>query len=58
MAEFCLDCLNKLDNKNLTERDVILADEDDLDWCEGCCEWKRTVVRYKLWWERLFNVDK
>lgn len=28
-----------------TERDYILTDEDDLDLCEGCGEWKRVVVR-------------
>lgn len=44
MAEFCLDCLNKLENTHCTERDYILSDEDDLDLCEGCGEWKRVVI--------------
>ena len=44
MGELCLACLNKLDNTNCTERDYILTDEDDLDLCEGCGEWKRVVI--------------
>ena len=44
MAEFCLECFNKLANANYTERDFILPDEDDLDLCEGCGEWKRVVI--------------
>ena len=44
MAEFCLECFNKLENANYTERDFILPDEDDLDLCEGCGEWKRVVI--------------
>ena len=44
MAEFCLECFNKLENANYTERDFILTDEDDLDLCEGCGEWKRVVI--------------
>lgn len=34
MAEFCLDCWNKLNGFQKTERDYILSDEWDL--CEGC----------------------
>jgi len=51
MAEFCLECFSKLENANYTERDFILSDEDDLDLCEGCGEWKRVVIvrrKYKL----------
>ena len=43
MAEFCLNCLNKMDNTQATERDYILSNE--LDLCEGCGQWKRVVVR-------------
>ena len=42
MAEFCLDCWNKLNHIRLTEEDVTLSEE--LDFCEGCAEWKQTIV--------------
>lgn len=41
MAEFCLDCWNKLNGGDLTERDVVLSREYDL--CEGCGELCRVV---------------
>ena len=41
MAEFCLDCWNRLNRERLTERDVILSREYDL--CEGCGEVRRVV---------------
>ncbi|MGN0803464.1 MAG: hypothetical protein ACI4MF_12795 [Candidatus Faecivicinus sp.] len=44
MAEFCLECLNRMEHTNATERDYILTDEDDLEFCEGCGEWKRVVI--------------
>lgn len=55
MAEFCLDCMNKLDGTHLTEADVIL--EEDL--CEGCGQIVPCVIDYRtplekvLW--RLFH---
>jgi len=50
MAEFCLDCWNKMNDIHLTEEDVVL----DLDLCEGCAEIKLTIVTYreKKFWER------
>lgn len=42
MAEFCLACWNKLHGENLTEDDISLS--FDLDFCEGCAEWKPVVV--------------
>jgi len=48
MAEFCLDCLNKLDGTDLTEADVILSDE----FCEGCGKIVPCVVRFRDPWER------
>lgn len=41
MAEFCLDCLNKMNNSSLTEDDVVLSKY--LCFCEECCEFKYTV---------------
>ena len=42
MAEFCLDCFNKLHGTNYTKWDVVLSWGND--FCEECCEFKRTVV--------------
>jgi len=49
MAEYCLDCWNKMNHAHDTERDWILSDE--LDLCEGCGQWKPVIVtirRHKL----------
>lgn len=43
MAEFCLDCWNKLNGTNDTQRDWVLSEE--LDLCEGCGQWKQVVVK-------------
>ena len=43
MAEFCLDCWNKLNATDATEKDYVLS--GDLDLCEGCGEWKPVIVR-------------
>ena len=45
MAEFCLDCFNKLHGTNYTKWDVVLS----WGWIcvrdvVKCCEFKRTVV--------------
>ena len=45
MAEFCLDCWNKLNQQNLTEKDVHIS--KDLDFCEGCAAWKPVVHGYR-----------
>ena len=42
MAEFCLDCWNKMNGTNESEYDYIIS--DDLDYCEGCGEWKHVIV--------------
>ncbi len=42
MAEFCLECQNKLDGTNYSERKYILS--DCLDLCEGCGCYKRVVI--------------
>lgn len=43
MAEFCLDCLNKLEGTHFTEQDVILEE----DFCEECGKIAPCVMRYR-----------
>ena len=43
MAEFCLDCFNKLNGTHYTKGDVIEA----YDLCEGCAEYKMCIVRFR-----------
>ncbi|MCL2748355.1 MAG: hypothetical protein FWE59_06850 [Oscillospiraceae bacterium] len=45
MAEFCLDCWNKLNHIRLKAEDVVLSDY--LDFCEACAEMKPTIVCYR-----------
>ena len=40
MAEFCLDCFNRMNRTDYKESDVEL----DEDFCEGCAEWKPCVI--------------
>lgn len=42
MAEFCLECWNKMHHKNCGKWDVKLS--WGLYLCEGCGEWKRIVL--------------
>lgn len=42
MAEFCLECLNKLNGTSDSENKYILS--KDLDLCECCGKWKKIVV--------------
>ena len=42
MAEFCLECKNKLDGTNYSEKKYILSDY--LDLCEGCGCYKRVII--------------
>ena len=41
MAEFCLDCWNRMNRAHWTERDYVLSRERDL--CEGCGKFCRVV---------------
>lgn len=43
MAEFCLDCWNKLNNKSFTQKEYVLSKE--LELCEECGQWKSVIVR-------------
>ncbi len=47
MAEFCLDCWNKINGTNHTKCRYVLSWE--LDLCEECGEYKRVIVVERLW---------
>ncbi len=49
MAEFCLDCWNRLNRSPKTERDYVLSDGYGL--CEGCGRICRVIER-----ERTFKL--
>lgn len=54
MAEFCLDCWNKLNGSNDSERKYILSKE--LDLCEGCAEFKPIIImERKLYYMRVLS---
>ena len=42
MAEFCLECWNRINGSNDSKRKYILS--KDLDLCEGCGEYKSVIV--------------
>lgn len=42
MAEFCLDCRNKINGTKDRERKYILS--KNLDLFEGCGEWKSVII--------------
>lgn len=45
MAEFCLDCWNRLNGRNDPPEKYIISRRPDL--CEGCGEWKRVIAMPK-----------
>ena len=55
MAEFCKDCFLEINPLKENET-VVLSAPDDLDFCEGCGEWKRVVVSIRR--KNLFDALK
>lgn len=54
MAEFCLECWNKINGTNESERKYILSKH--LDLCEECGEWKPIVImERKAFYMRIFK---
>lgn len=47
MAEFCLNCWNKMNETTDSPWRYALSWEKDL--CEGCGEYKRVIVVERLW---------
>ncbi len=55
MAEFCLDCWNKINETNDEESKFVMSKE--LDFCEGCGEWKYVIVSEKKnFWDKAFSI--
>lgn len=54
MAEFCLDCFNKLEKANLKKRHVKLSSLNEL--CEGCGEYKKVVIQLRPWAPDIFKT--
>ena len=46
MAEYCLECFNKLCGTHYTKRQVVI-DYKELDLCESCGELKPCIVRVR-----------
>lgn len=42
MAEFCMECLNKISETNFKEKDFILS--ENLEFCEECCKFRHIVI--------------
>ena len=42
MAEFCLECYNKINNTDYKKKDVVVSSFPEL--CEGCGECKKIVI--------------
>ena len=45
MAEFCVECFNRINETNKAESEYIISKEPDL--CEGCGQYKNVVVMEK-----------
>ena len=45
MAEFCLECLNKISDTNFLKDEVELSKQTDL--CDVCLRWINVVVKIK-----------
>lgn len=56
MAEFCLKCWNEMNETKDDESKFVLSKE--LDFCEGCGEWKHVIVRERenTIWDRFFSL--
>ncbi len=48
MAEFCLDCWNKIMETNDPEKKFVLSRKPD--FCEECQQWKPVIIRVRKWY--------
>ena len=47
MSEYCFHCFNKINEEKESEKRYVMSRE--LDLCEGCGQYKRVVVKERLW---------
>ena len=47
MAEFCLECWNKINGTRDSAWRYVLSWEEDL--CEECTQWKRVIIAERHW---------
>ncbi len=45
MAEFCLECWNRINGSDDSKRKYVFSKE--LELCEGCGEWKKVIIRQR-----------
>lgn len=45
MAEFCVDCWNKINETKYSKDRFVIS--KDLDLCKGCGEYKNVIIREK-----------
>jgi len=45
MAEFCLECWNKIMGTEDPKRKFVLSQKPD--FCEECCQWKPVIIRVR-----------
>ena len=48
MAEFCLECWNKIMETNDTKKKFILSRQPD--FCEECQQWKPVIICIRRWY--------
>ncbi len=54
MAEFCLECWNRINKTNDDPKKYIIS--KDLDLCEGCGEWKNVIIyEKKAYYQYMFR---
>lgn len=58
MAEFCMECLNRINGTNFKEEDFIMSEA--LEFCEECCKFKHIVLVRKdaCYFHRFRNLFK
>ena len=55
MAKYCLKCWNEMSKTNHEESKFVMSDE--LDFCEGCGEWKRVIICERMnFWDRFIST--
>ena len=50
MAEFCKECFKEhivIPSDNITDDRLVMSEQ--LDFCEGCAEWKPVVIEVKTY---------